>query len=60
MNIKTLQRAAKRKNIKLTYKVMDGETIYTLEDATTGLELCYANDKKYIARYLGGLLQFLD
>lgn len=39
---------------------MDGETIYTLQDAVTGLELCYTNDKKYIMRYLGGLLPLLD
>ena len=61
MNIKTLQRAAKRQGFKLTeeYNREFKEKEYTLTDIETGREI-WTNDKKYLAAYLAGLLPCLD
>ena len=57
MNIKTLQREAKRQGLKITQERDEEfkETIYILTDLKTGKEI-QSNSKKYLASYLAGQL----
>lgn len=61
MNIKTLQREAKRQGFKITqeYNKEFKETEYTLTEIATGREI-WTNSKKYLAMYLNGALPCLD
>ncbi len=58
MNIKTLQRAARRDgyNIKERYDPEFKETEYIVTDPT-GREIAVSNDKGYLCRYLA---QFIE
>lgn len=61
MNIKTLERAARRQGKKITqeYDREFKETVYTVTDKESGREV-HTNSKKYLAMYLSGLLPCLD